>query len=247
VHQLMGSAKLDRATVETAKVNLGYTNITSPVDGTVVARNITIGQTVAASFQTPTLFLIATDLTRMQVDTNVTESDIGAVKVGNDVRFSVEAFADRSFAGEVTQVRQAPQTVQNIVTYDVVVTVYNGDFLLKPGMTATVGIVTDRRAEAVRIPDQALRFAPSSARPSAQAGATRAAGANSQPAALAGRAAQVWVLRDGQPTPIDVMVGLDDDTFSELVAGTLKSGDQVIVGERRAAGTERSNPVRFGL
>ena len=246
VHQLMGSVKLDRAMVETAKVNLDYTNIISPVDGAVVARNITIGQTVAASFQTPTLFLIATDLTRMQVDTNVTESDIGAVKVGDDVRFSVEAFADRSFAGKVTQVRQAPQTVQNVVTYDVVVTVYNGDFLLKPGMTATVGIVTDRRAEAVRIPDQALRFTPSSPRPSAQAGDTRGAGAISQPA-LAGRTAQVWVLRDGQPTPVGVMVGLDDDTFSELVTGTLKSGDQVIVGERRAAGTERSSPVRFGF
>ncbi len=247
VHQLMGSVKLDRATVATAKVNLGYTDITSPVDGTVVARNITIGQTVAASFQTPTLFLIATDLTRMQVDTNVSESDIGAVKAGNDVSFSVEAFTDRSFTGTVTQVRQAPQTVQNVVTYDVVVTVDNEKFLLKPGMTATVGIVTDRRNDAVRIPDQALRFTPSGVRPSVQAGVARVGGVDSQAPVHSGRPAQVWVLRDGKPTPMGVTVGLDDDTFSELVTGAVRAGDRVIVGERRAAGSEHSGPVRFGF
>ena len=242
VHQLTGTVAVDRAAVETARVNLGYTNITSPVDGTVVARNITIGQTVAASFQTPTLFLIATDLTRMQVDTNVNESDIGMVKVGDTANFAVEAFPERSFSGKVAQVRQAPQTVQNVVTYDVVITVQNNNFLLKPGMTATVGIVTDRREEATRIPDQALRFTPTQLRQGARDAAPEPTNAKSQ-----AHTARVWVLRDGKPDPVSLTVGLDDDTSSELLKGALEPGDQLIVGERRAASGERSAPLRFGL
>ena len=143
-----------------AKVNLDYTNIISPVDGTVVSRNVTQGQTVAASFQTPTLFLIATDLTQMQVDTNVSESDIGNVAVGNDVLFTVEAYPDRNFTGTVAQVRQAPQSVQNVITYDAVVGVPNPELLLKPGMTAAVRIVTAQRNDVLRVPNQALRFSP---------------------------------------------------------------------------------------
>lgn len=153
VHQLEGSVQVDRALVSNAEVNLGYTSIVSPVDGTVVARNVTIGQTVAASFQTPTLFLIATDLTKMQVDTNTSESDIGAIKVGSPADFTVEAYPDRRFHGSIVQVRQAPQVVQNVVTYDAVVSVDNPDFLLKPGMTATVSIVTAQRSNVFRIPD----------------------------------------------------------------------------------------------
>jgi HlyD family secretion protein len=239
VQQLTGTVAIDRAAVETARVNLGYTNITSPVDGTVVARNITIGQTVAASFQTPTLFLIAADLTRMQVDTNVSESDIGVVKVGDAATFAVEAFPERSFPGKVTQVRQAPQTVQNVVTYDVVLTVENNEFLLKPGMTATVAIITARRDAAVRIPDQALRFTPMKLRQ-----ATLGSGA--APAKSLDHTGRVWVLR-GKPTPVDLTVGLDDDTSSELIKGALEPGDQLIIGERRAAGPDRSAPVRFGF
>ena len=132
------------ATLNAAKVNLDYTNIISPVDGTVVSRNVTQGQTVAASFQTPTLFLIATDLTQMQVDTNVSESDIGSVVTGNNVLFTVEAYPDQTFTGTVTQVRQAPQSVQNVITYDAVVGVPNPQLLLKPGMTAAVRIVIAR-------------------------------------------------------------------------------------------------------
>src|SRR5581483_11610022 len=177
VHQLEGTVQLDRALVRTAEVNLGYTDILSPVNGTVVARNITIGQTVAASFQTPTLFLIATDLTKMQVDTNVSESDIGGIAAGNLTTFTVEAFPNHPFQGEVTQVRQAPQTVQNVVTYDVVSNVQNPDLLLKPGMTATVRVVTDRRANVLRVPDPALRYVPSSLapRPATTAGRPNAA------------------------------------------------------------------------
>ena len=232
VHQLEGSVQLDRAAVQIAEVNLGYTNIVSPVDGTVVARNITIGQTVAASFQTPTLFLIATDLTKMQVDTNVSESDIGSVKEGDAARFTVGAFSDRAFSGTVSQVRQAPQTVQNVVTYDVVVTVDNPKFLLKPGMTATVAIITDRRPNALRVPDQALRFAP---------GGVAATGAGGPPQA------RVWVLRDGRPVPRALRIGLDDDTNTEVLAGDLAVGDPLIVGEQRETSSARSGTFRFGL
>ena len=236
--QAAAQVQLDKATVqereaalEAARVNLGYTNIVSPVDGTVVSRNVTIGQTVAASFQTPTLFLIATDLTRMQVDANVTESDIAAVKDGDPASFTVEAYSGRPFRGKVAQVRQAPQSVQNVVTYDVVVAVDNKDLLLKPGMTATVGIVTAARADVLRVPDQALRFSP--------AGATRPAAAGQQ----------VWVLRNGRPAAVSIRTGLDDDTYTEIVSGDLRPGDAVIVGEERGSAnpTSPAARLRFGL
>ena len=134
-----------QAMLDAAQVNLDYTNIISPVDGTVVSRNVTMGQTVAASFQTPTLFLIATDLTKMQVDANVSESDIGGIKEGNKATFTVDAYSKRLFEGTVTQVRQSPQTVQNVVTYDVVVSVDNSDLALKPGLTAATRIIIDQR------------------------------------------------------------------------------------------------------
>ena len=238
VHQLEGSVQLDRAALETAKVNLDYTNIISPVDGTVVARNITIGQTVAASFQTPTLFLIATDLTRMQVDTNVSESDIGAIKDGDPATFSVEAFTDRTFHGTVVQVRQAPQTVQNVVTYDVVVGADNGQFLLKPGMTATVSIVTDRREQVLRIPNQALRFTPGGM-PTVQPGPSPAT-------SNAGGQAQVWILRSGKPVAVSITTGLADDAYTEVRAGDLRSGDQVVIGEQRV-GSAKTRGLHFGL
>jgi HlyD family secretion protein len=212
VRQLQGTVQLDRALVRTAEVNLGYTDILSPVDGTVVARNITIGQTVAASFQTPTLFLIATDLTKMQVDTNVSESDIGTVKPGDRAQFSVEAFPHRVFRGNVRDVRQAPQTVQNVVTYDVVIGAENSDFGLKPGMTASVSIITAERPGVLRIPDRALRYNPG--RASAGEGLH-----------------QVWVLRKGEAIRVPVTIGLDDDTYSELLQGELSQSDELIEGE----------------
>ncbi len=218
VHQFEGTVQLDRALVRTAEVNLGYTDILSPVNGTVVARNITLGQTVAASFQTPTLFLIATDLTQMEVDTNVSESDIGAVAQGNQAQFSVETFPQRVFHGAVTEVRQAPQTIQNVVTYDVVVGVNNADFALKPGMTASVSITVEARSNVLRIPERALRFNPDRA-----ADVGRGTGSEKQP--------RVWVLRNGEPVAIPVEVGLSDDTNVEISGGALSQRDQVIVGE----------------
>jgi HlyD family secretion protein len=227
-----------QAQLEAAQVNLGYTNIVSPVDGTVVSRNVTVGQTVAASFQTPTLFLIATDLTKMQVDTNVSESDIGDIKLGDKATFTVDAYPKRSFTGTVAQVRQSPQTVQNVVTYDVVVSVDNSDLALKPGMTAANRIITDQRTDVLRVPSQALRYAP------VTAGATRRTGTSGRirPA----EQARVWVLRDGKPVRVAVTAGLDDETYTEIVKGELNPGDQVIIAEQRSGNSSgRAAPPRL--
>jgi len=196
----------------------------------VVSRNVTVGQTVAASFQTPTLFLIATDLTKMQVDTNVSESDIGGIKLGDASTFTVDTFPKRIFRGKVSQVRQSPQTVQNVVTCDVVVSVDNSDLALKPGMTAAVRIVVDERTDVLRVPNQALRYAPSTpggAAPRQRLGASKTADG------------QVWVLRNSVPTAVPVALGLEDDSFTEVVGGDLKPGDPVITAEQSATAAAR--------
>ena len=149
-----------QANLQAAELNLHYTNIISPVDGTVVSRNVDVGQTVAASYQTPTLFLVAKDLTKMQVDSNVSESDVGNVQVNQPVDFTVDAYTNRVFKGTVAQVRQAPITVQNVVTYDVVVSVANPELLLMPGMTANLTVVEARRDNVLRVPLRALAFTP---------------------------------------------------------------------------------------
>ena len=223
--QAQAQVGLDQATLaqrqadlSAGQVNLGYTNIASPVDGTVVSRNVTQGQTVAASFQTPTLFLIATDLTHMQVDASVSESDIGNVRLDNPASFTVEAFSSHVFRGKVVQVRQSPQTIQNVVTYDVVVGADNPDLLLKPGMTADVRIVTAQGPDALRVPVEALRYWPESVPKPAQQ--DRAA------------SAQVWALRGGRPIAVPVAVGLIDDTHAQIRQGALTAGETIIVGER---------------
>ena len=167
VEQAQAQYQLDQARVEQnsaaleeARVNLGYTDIVSPVDGVVVSRSVNVGQTVAASFQTPVLFQVAQDLTKMQVNTNVSESDIGLVAEGQKVFFLVDAYPERKFWGTVMQVRNAPQIVQNVVTYDVVVGIDNSDLALKPGMTASLSVITAQRDDVVKIPQAALRFHP---------------------------------------------------------------------------------------
>ena len=207
------------AALKAAQINLDYTNIVSPVDGTVVSRNVTAGQTVAASLQTPTLFLIATDLTKMQVDTNVSESDIAGAVEGANASFTVDAFPKRTFQGRVAQVRQAPVSVQNVITYDVVITVDNPDLLLKPGMTATARIVTAQSLNVLRVPSQALRFTPTAA---AKLGLAKATQSGQQ---------VIWVERAGKLLSIPVTVGLDDGTFAEIKAGDLKLGDQIVTSE----------------
>jgi HlyD family secretion protein len=220
-----------RAELEAALVNLEYTNIVSPVSGAVVSRNVTAGQTVAASFQTPTLFLIATDLTKMQVDANVSESDIGGVNVGDKTSFTVDAFPKRVFEGVVAQVRQSPQTVQNVVTFDVVISVGNSDLALKPGLTAATRIVIDERTDVLRVPDEALRYKPTS---SSLTGAIP----------KEGEQAAVWVLRQGRPVRVPIEAGLDDDSFTEVKAG-LNAGDAVIVSERAGKSRAAVPPPRL--
>jgi HlyD family secretion protein len=238
--QALAQVALDAAAVrqadadlEDARINLAYTDIRSPVDGVVVSRNVDVGQTVAASFQTPTLFLIAQDLTKMQVDTNVSESDIGGVQPGQLATFTVDAYPHKSFEGHVAQVRNAPTTVQNVVTYDVVVAVNNPELELKPGMTATVTVTTARRDEVVRIPIRALRFnperSPKAGEPTPIASSRNAA---AKPA--------VWVMQDDkQPHKVDVQLGLRNDQHAELLSDQIKPGDQLAValqkGESRPA------------
>jgi HlyD family secretion protein len=254
--QAAAQVKVDESTIlqrqaelHAAQVNLDYTNIISPVDGTVVARNITIGQTVAASFQTPTLFLIAQDLTKMQVDTNVSETDVGNAKVGQKASFTVEAYPHRTFWGTVSQVREAPITVQNVVTYDVVVSVENADLALLPGMTANTRIITDERSDVLRVPLRALRFAPQGVE-RAKPGADGPGQAREKPGADGGRGpehakhqsdANVWVLRDGQPTRVPLKTGLTDGTFAEVVSGEIGPDNQVVIDEVGRADGGTSN------
>jgi HlyD family secretion protein len=249
--QAVAQVKVDESTISqreaelhAAQVNLDYTNIISPVDGTVVARNITIGQTVAASFQTPTLFLIAQDLTKMQVDTNVSESDVGNAKVGQRASFTVEAYPGRTFSGRVAQVREAPITVQNVVTYDVVIAVDNADFALLPGMTANTRIVTDERDDVVRVPLQTLRFTPqgvprAGGRPSGDA---EASVRDRPPHGRGERDKGVWVLRGGAPERVPVVTGLVDDSFAEIVKGEIAPGDRVVVDEETHEPSARPAP-----
>lgn len=219
------------AALKNAQTNLGYTSIVSPVDGTVVSRNVDVGQTVAASFQTPTLFTIAQDLTKMQIDTSVDEADIGRVKVGQEVEFTVDAYSDITFKGKVGQVRISPITVQNVVTYDVVITVDNPDIKLKPGMTANVSIIVAEKKDALRIPNGALRFRPS--------GVPK----TKQPQKGAG----VWILENGKPKRLAVGAGISDGNFSELVTGDLREGQDVITEETvsKAKGPATTGPRMF--
>jgi len=201
------------AALKNAETNLGYTRIVSPVDGTVVSRNVDVGQTVAASFQTPTLFTIAQDLTKMQIDTNVDEADIGKVMVGQDVEFTVDAYPDMTFMGKVGQVRIAPINVQNVVTYDVVITVDNPDLRLRPGMTANVSVIVAEKKEILKVPNAALRFKPSE----------RGKAVPQQ------KGAGVWIIEKGNPKRIPVVAGIGDGAYTELVKGNIREGQEVIV------------------
>ena len=227
-----------RAALETAQVNLDYTDIVSPVNGTVVSRNVDVGQTVAASFQTPTLFLIAQDLTKMQVDTNVSESDVGSARVGQRATFTVEAHPDRTFEGKVEQVRRAPITVQNVVTYDVVISCENKDLLLFPGMTADVRIIVEEHRGVMTVPEAALRFAPRGAGGTPEAQGTEAAASR-----------RVWVLRDDRPVAVPVTIGLTDGIRTEITGGSLAVGELVIVDRSASASgggdSQTRSPFRF--
>ncbi|PKN33837.1 MAG: efflux RND transporter periplasmic adaptor subunit [Deltaproteobacteria bacterium HGW-Deltaproteobacteria-19] len=227
----------NRAALTLADTNLRNTRILSPVDGTVISRSIDVGQTVAASFQTPTLFNIAQDLTRMQIDTNVDEADIGKVKVGQPVTFTVDAYPEAPFQGDVSVVRNAPTTVQNVVTYDVVVKVANPDLKLKPGMTANVSIIIDRRTAALKVPNAALRFRPAD-REGRGTSSTAARPKDGKDGREAGRGQAVWILEGRTPKRIAVTAGISDGQFTEVVSGDLKEGQDVIV-EAAGAGNNK--------
>jgi HlyD family secretion protein len=222
-----------RAALQLEETNLRYTRILSPVDGIVISRNVDIGQTVAASFQTPTLFNIAQDLARMQIDTSVDEADIGRIRMDQPVQFSVDAYPDILFDGRVSEIRNAPTTVQNVVTYTVIIKVANPEHKLKPGMTANVSIVTDTRAGVLRIPNAALRF---------RWTAEKAGGTVKKPEPPADGAARrvqsLWVLERDKPRRVQAALGISDGRFTEVRSGDLKEGDAVIV---EASGNAQKN------
>jgi HlyD family secretion protein len=221
------------AALEEARVNLAYTDIVAPVDGVVLSRNVDVGQTVAASFQTPTLFRIAGDLTEMRVIANVSESDIGSVRIGQQATFRVDAHPGREFHGAVSEIRNAPLVVQNVVTYEVVIDTDNADLALRPGMTATVDIATGRKQGVVKVPLRALRFRPDD--PASESVGGDGAG----PAPGSG----VWVLEEGgRLRRVAVETGIRDDAFVE-VSGPLEPGAEVALGyERRREGNSWRGP-----
>jgi len=227
-----------RAALSQAQVNLSHTTITAPIDGTVISRNVDVGQTVAASMQAPVLFTIAQDLRHMQVQASVDEADIGHIREGQAVTFQVDAYPGERFSGTVQQVRLAPVVDQNVVSYVTVVDVPNPDLKLKPGMTATVAIELARADDALKVPNAALRFRPDAAtlaefgQTSAPSGGRGARGAR-----------QVWVLADGGASlrPVTVQVGVNDGTTSAVTGGDLQEGARVVTGAAQAAAAASSS------
>ena len=240
VEQAQGQLAQARASLEQARTNLRYTDILSPTDGVVISRAVNVGQTVAASLQAPIIFTIAQDLKKMEVHTNVAESDIGRLKPGMRVSFTVDAYPGEPFRGSIRDIRNAPQVVSNVVTYDAVIDVANDELKLKPGMTATVSVITDRRTDVLSVPNAALRFRPDSAGPAVGPAAGQGApGGNRQrqqrgsedgegPRPVPKRT--VYVLMNGEPQPREVSVGISDGRVSEITGGALKEGDLVITG-----------------
>ena len=230
------------AQISRDRTNLGYSKVRSPIDGIVVNRGIDVGQTVAASFQTPTLFQIARDLRRMQIDTSVSEADVGPIQPGQPVRFTVDAFREQEFTAKVRMVRLNPTTQQNVVTYNVVIDVDNKDGILLPGMTAQVSIVTNRKERVLRIPAAALRFRP----PEADAAAAAAAPPEKGRRASA-QAPRVHVIGEsGALMPKEIKIGITDGRFTEVLEG-LAEGDEVVVRAVAAPTNNQTSGFRFRM
>jgi HlyD family secretion protein len=248
--QVLKSARAQVAQVQAQnardQANLGFTIIRSPVDGVVIDRVVDLGQTVAASFQTPTLIKIAQDLAEMRIDTSFAEADIGSIREGQKVKFTVDAFPNRNFEGVVQQIRLNPTTQQNVVTYNVRITVANPDHLLLPGMTAYVTIGVQQRDNVLLVPNAALRFKPAEAagksaengqKPASTAGAGAGNGAT-PPAAGAGKGkkrdgqnATVYVLNGQELQAVSVQLGITDNRNTEVLGGELAEGARIVVGE----------------
>jgi HlyD family secretion protein len=216
-----------QASLAQAQLNLDHTRILAPVDGTVESRNMDVGQTVAASFAAPVIFLIAQDLTKMQVDTNVDESDVGPIRVGQTATFTVDAYPSQTFRGQVAQIREAPINVQNVITYDIVIAVSNPDLKLFPGMTANATIFTGHAANALRLPKAALRFRPGAALSRSAVPKTTSASKQTR----SGVPPQViYVMNQGLPKAVRVKTGLSDANSVEVTGGDIKEGDEVVTG-----------------
>lgn len=252
--QMLKAAKaqlaLAQAQMERDRTNLSYTVIRSPVSGVVVSRLVDVGQTVAASLQTPTLFQIAQDLSHMQIDTSYAEADVGNIRVGQQATFRVDAFPNRTFRGAVRQVRLNPTTQQNVVTYDVVVSVDNLDQALMPGMTAYVNIVVAQRKDALRVPNAALRFRPGDAGP--RPDKARSSSDNKPKDEGHGKdkgettpMGTVYVLEKGLPKAVRISVGITDNRMTEILGGEIKEGDAVIVEDRQPPAKSGSTGMRL--
>jgi HlyD family secretion protein len=227
------------ATLNEAQVNLGFTTISSPIDGTVISRAIDVGQTVAASLQSPVLFTLAEDLRRIQVDTFVAEGDVGKIAAGMDATFTVDAFPGRRFQGSVREVRNAAQTVQNVVTYDAVIDVANEGLELRPGMTANVTFVWAKKEGVLRVPNAALRFRMPDAARSARPGRSADGPPRPSPSAESREPdarKTIWVMRAGAPTAIRIEPGVTDGTMTEIVSGDVAEGDEVVTEMSAPAG-----------
>ena len=204
-----------QANLGTAQANLGYTKIISPVNGTIISKDVEVGQTVASSYQTPTLFTVAEDLTKMQIETSVSEADIGKVKEGQDVEYTLDGYPDETFRGKVTQVRYSPKTESNVVTYTVIIGVDNEDGKMMPGMTANVSIITNKREDVLTVPNRALRFSPES---------------NKQRYEEQG----IWVEENSKPVRKNITVGVSTDSFTEIEGEGISENDVIYVGSAGA-------------
>jgi len=219
-----------QAALDSSAINLKYAKILSPVNGTVISRNIDIGQTVAASFQTPTLFTIAQDLTKMQIDTSVDESDIGKVKAGQKAAFTVDAYPESTFNGKVSVVRNAPINVSNVVTYNAVIIVDNTGLKLKPGMTANVSVETESKQSVLLVPNAALRFKPAIS-----------AATPDQKGTKGPKGPGVWILENNKPKNVKITTGISDGNYTEVISSELTEGQQIITDSSN--NTKKNEPA----
>jgi HlyD family secretion protein len=250
LHQAEANVKIKQGALDKAKADLDHCTITSPVDGVVISRNVDVGQTVAASLQAPVIFTIANDLTKMQIDTNVAEADVGVVVVDQNVDFTVDAFPNRTFHGKVVQVRNAPITVQNVVTYDTVIGVSNPDLKLKPGMTANVSIVVAHKDDVLQIKNAALRYRPADATAAPTKPPSSTTGPRQSGPRERGTERTVYVLPNGgsRPEPMQIKTGISDGVVTEVADG-LKEGDRVVTAELTStspAASPSANPFGGG-
>src|SRR5437763_13815313 len=242
LHQAEANVKIKQGALDKATTDLDHCTITSPIDGVVISRSEDVGQTVAASLQAPVIFAIANDLTKMQIDSNVAEADVGVVKVEQNVDFTVDAFPMQTFHGKVVQVRNAPITVQNVVTYDTVIGVSNPDLKLKPGMTANVSIIVAHRDQVLQIKNAALRYRPADATPSETRSTSSPSGARSRgERERRGGERTVYVLSGSRPRSVQIKTGISDGIVTEVLDG-LKEGDRVVTAELTSTSSTATPP-----